>query len=139
MNKRADNRKRRALCGLLAFVLLCSGLLGCFTVFAEEEPTQPAPADTAQLPEDEQPAPTEAPYTIVYWQQKTSDAPGTPDAEKQYEYAGETVAQGPVGQPAAFDPAKDAPGWDTTYFTLNTRRTIALPVEADGRTELDVY
>ena len=88
-----------------------------------------------------------AKYKVVYWRQQVTDAVGTPDADKKYDYVGSeerTSVKGTVVSPTDEDktPSAKTVGSDVDPkgFSFNeANTTTSVEVQADGTSVLNVY
>ncbi len=88
-----------------------------------------------------------AKYKVVYWRQQVTDAVGTADADKKYDYVGSeerTSVKGTVVSPTDEDktPSEKTVGSDvdTAGFSFNeANTTTSVEVQADGTSVLNVY
>ncbi|MBQ1649281.1 MAG: InlB B-repeat-containing protein, partial [Bacteroidales bacterium] len=96
-----------------------------------------------------------AKYTVVFWQQRNTDTPTTPDAEKEYDFYDSQIRTAHTGATVSIDTANSGETADNRlgynsassigrmgyYFVYNEANTDTAPVvvKGDGSTVLNVY
>ncbi len=76
-------------------------------------------------------------YTVIYWKQSVNDKKDAADSQKTYDYAESTTRTGTSGQMASPSYADRNKGY--TGFHYNSSKSVAVTINGDGSTILNVY
>ncbi len=76
-------------------------------------------------------------YTVIYWKQSVNDKKNTDDSEKTYDYAESVTRTGTSGQTVSPSYADRNKGY--TGFQYNWSKSVAVTINGDGTTILNVY